>query len=99
MKLSEIMLLGLRFGGTGAGSCSSLLAGSLQQVRVGGGGWVGRDLVQCVLTAPSHLFPGTLAPRVPCMERGRGTNHVMPSNDTSWSAHHPPLAQVQASCH
>lgn len=23
------------------------------------------------------------------MERGRGANHVTPSNDTSWSAHHP----------
>lgn len=51
--------------------------------------WVGGDLVQCILMVPSPLFPGTFTPRVPCMERGRGTNHVTPSNDTSWSAHHP----------
>lgn len=48
----------------------SLLTGSLQLGKVGGGGWVGRDLVQCFFMAPSHLFPGTLAPRVPCMVKG-----------------------------
>ena len=50
------------------------------------------------LIPPPFIKPpaGTLAPRVHCMERGRGANHVMPSSDTSWSAHHLPLAKTQA---
>lgn len=49
----------------------------------------GRGLVQWILTGLFSSFPGTLTHRVPCMERGRRANHVTPSNDTSWSAHHP----------
>lgn len=46
-------------------------------------------MVQRILTGPFSSFPGTLIHRVPCMKRGRRANHVAPSNDTSWSAHHP----------
>lgn len=49
----------------------------------------GCGLIPWTLTAPSSLSPGTLTHRVPCVERGRRANHVPPSNDTSWSAHHP----------
>lgn len=40
-------------------------------------------------------FAGTLADRVPCMEKGSRANHVTPPNDTSWSAHHPLRLKVQ----